>query len=574
MRSVTQLNERWFYLPADTPNRRPPRFRDKTWQEVELPHRPEEGFPGRYWYCKALQLERMPGERLYLRVDSPGANCRVFVGAYEIEKLRAGMVHMVELTQYHKRGRALMISFRFRGAEDKAVGGFPRGISLYSLPQSHFSFDSKGELGVSIATEFGENGSAKVKVSAAVQKPAEGQKISFAIGGPRVSVPVAVPAAEFAIPRPRLWSYGDPFLYTLRAILNHQDGTHLDTVDVPFGVRALKLTPNEALWNGVNMPLHGVLRHGGAFEAALEPEKEIALLRGLGADTITLTGTPEREAYYSACDAAGLRVFQTLGGLKGFKNRKDGLDAAKKLVFRLINRACIAGWAIDADGEDDSSLRALCELVRHADSRPIILLNRSLEELRGSGEQIGDGAAVCIQSKSDWDALDKLRAKKPKLILGVAQTKGIIDADFIKALSIRPWCGVFGAARLYEENNKAALLSAKNEPEDAYYLLRAAWSVSPAAKDGEGAAAKAHTPQSNLPPAPSFVRIAAADPAHPKRVTVYSNAAEVTLSVNGKKAGTQKGGGIFIFEGIKLKDGVANQLLATAGDATHARVFK
>ncbi|MDR3345531.1 MAG: hypothetical protein LBT21_08110 [Oscillospiraceae bacterium] len=589
MRSISPLNGRWFFLPGDTANHRPPRFRDKDWQEVNLPNAPEYGFPERYWYCKAVQIERMPDERIYLRVDCPAANCRLFVNGTELEKLRGGVTHTVELTGHHRRHKPMQLAFRFNGAlrfpeEDvqaaaalepklivgkvlSEVGGFPRGIELITVPISHFSFDAKGGSGVSVQTELLENGSAKVKVNAAVLLPTEGQKITFAIGGPRIAVPVSVPAAEFAIPRPRLWSPADPFLYSLRAILTHKDGTHLDTVDVSFGVRDLRLTGGGAVWNGLHVLTHGLTRKTPAIGAALPHEKELALLREMGVDTLILTGTPEDDAFFGLCDASALRVFQTLPGLNGFRNRKDGLDAAKKLIFRLMNHPCAAGWAISAEGENDGSIRALCELIRHANTgRPILLTDCELAALNDWDDFPADAAAVKLSAEDDLIELEKLHRKRPKLSLGLTLETIGTDIGFAEALrdlpQTHPWLSVFSAGQLYAGEDSAALLSQKNEPKDEYYLMRALWGNGQRSPEEVG----------TIPAFPPFVHIRALDKDNPHRVVVYSNAVSVNLTLNGKAVGMQNTLGIFVFNGISLIDG-ANQALAKAGELTHARVL-
>ncbi|MDR1410233.1 MAG: hypothetical protein LBJ12_08275 [Oscillospiraceae bacterium] len=609
MRSVAQLNERWFYLPGDTVDRRPPRFRDKHWQEVKLPHTPDDGFPARYWYCKTLRAERMPGERLYLRIDSPAANCRVFANGVELEKLRSGTVHTVELTRHHRPGKPLRLAFRFRGGsaqrtredsdlpEDVALddnmaqkfpkegtlyGGFPHGLTLISVPVSHFSFDAKGGCGVNIQTEMRENGAAKIKVNATVLLPTEGQKITFAIGGPRIAVPVSVPAAEFAIPRPRLWSPVDPFLYSLRAILTHQDGTHLDTVDVPFGVRDLRLTPEGVKWNGYPVPTRGLTRKTPVPGIALPPEKEFAILRELCVDTLILTGTPEQDAFFALCDSAALRVFQAVPPLKDYKNRKDGLDAAKKLLFRLMNHPCVIGWAISAEGESESSIRAMCELLRHADpSRPILLTDCEMAFVRDMSNFPADAASVTLQSKDDLKTLDRLRAEKPKLPLGISINTLGTDIGFAQAVrdipQTRPWLSVFSAGPIYKEGEACALLTQKHIPEDRYFLLKTIWAPSslppqPEEKSSEKGGAEGKAPATQTPVIPPFVHIRELEKDHRKRVVVYSNFPSVTLSVNGEKFRTLEAQGIFVFDGLELKEG-ANQILATAGDAANARTL-
>ncbi|MDR0883115.1 MAG: glycoside hydrolase family 2 protein [Oscillospiraceae bacterium] len=581
MRSVTQLNKNWYFLAGDTPDHRPPRFRDKAWQCVDLPHAPAEGFGQYYWYCKSVPLERMLGERVYLRLDCPGANLRLFVDGKQVEKLRAGQVHVVELTQYHRRRRPLLIALRFRGQAGALLGGLPRGVASILVPQSHFSFDAKGAQGIAVSTQLVEGGAAKVKVNASVLLPSDGQKVTFAIGGPHITVPVTAAGAEFAIPRPRLWTPEDPFLYSLRAILTHQDGTHLDTVDVPFGVRSLTLHPQEgAQWNGVSVPLRGVLRQTPAPGQALPFEKERALLFDIGANALVLTGTPESAAYYDQCDAAGLRVFQTLPRLSDYKERKDGLDAAKKLVFALLNHPSIAGWIVHA--QEESATRALCELVAHGDgTRPVLLQTNDAASLEAWGDLPAEGIVLPTVAKPDLPALDKGHATHPSRTLCLC-TDAADDEELWPALgqlevmpevlTDRPWLNLLAGARLYPHSaaDKGALLDEQNAPTDVYYLARALGGLKPEASEetSEGGDKKSAEP----PAVKLFVHVCAVNPKHKNTVVVFSNAPAVTLTVNGKKIGTAQGESVFGFEKVKLKAG-DNTVEAAYGETKHERVI-
>ncbi|MCL2022992.1 MAG: hypothetical protein FWG82_01290 [Oscillospiraceae bacterium] len=566
MRSVTNFNERWFYLAGDTRGGKPPRFRDSSWQEIELPHVPEEGFPPRYWYCKALRIERMTDERVYLQVENPEANCRLFVGGREVERLRANGVYTIDLTAYHRAGRPIQAAFRFKGNGDESIGGFQRKISVYVVPRSHFSFDSKGVGGIHVSSEMMDKGAVKVKTIAAVLNPEEGQKISFAIGGPNVSVPVNVPAAEFAIPRPRYWTPGDPFLYSLRAILTGRDRSHLDTVDVRFGVREFKLSSDGLLWNKTLVPTRGIVRKTPRHGKGLPWEKELPLIGELGVDTLLLTGAPETDEFYSRCDSVGLRCFQTLPGLRAYIERKDAMEAAKRIVYRLCNNPSVVGYVVEND-RDDSAVRSLCDLIRHADADRLIVLKGTLDEFMNMAEFPADIAAVSVTGQNDIVLLDKLREKKPKLPVALIQEDGVFDIPLAAVLRERPWLITLGAASLYHEDaEKKALLDNNNELEDNYFLLRSLWTPMKRPETDEG------EQHSQMPALPSFVRICAFDKDNPKRVVAYSNEPKVSLSLEGKEIAVLEGSGIFIFEDVKIKKG-SNQLLAIAGDATHARIL-
>lgn len=88
-----------------------------------------------------------------------------------------------------------------------------------------------------------------------------------------------------------LWSPGDPYLYTVTAILQRRNEAY-DELTVHSGVRSFSCDPQKGfILNGVPTPLRGVSRHqdrlykGNALTAE-EHYEDACIIKELGANTI------------------------------------------------------------------------------------------------------------------------------------------------------------------------------------------------------------------------------------------------------------------------------------------------
>lgn len=123
--------------------------------------------------------------------------------------------------------------------------------------------------------------------------------------------------AVFEIPQAKLWSDESPNLYTCRVTLLN-DGTNLDQLVEPFGIRSIECTPQKGLLvNGKPTKLRGACVHhdngvlGAATFAAAE-ERRVRILKEVGYNAIRSSHNPMSVAMLEACDRYGMYVIDEL----------------------------------------------------------------------------------------------------------------------------------------------------------------------------------------------------------------------------------------------------------------------
>ena len=123
---------------------------------------------------------------------------------------------------------------------------------------------------------------------------------------------------QMQIPNVRLWDIDDPYLYTAEVTVRHQDGRVADCVRQRFGVRQLEFSPDFGMkLNGRKVLLKGIANHHtlGALGAAAYPraiEKRLRLLKEFGFNHIRTSHNPYSESLLDLCDSLGILVVDEL----------------------------------------------------------------------------------------------------------------------------------------------------------------------------------------------------------------------------------------------------------------------
>ncbi len=125
-----------------------------------------------------------------------------------------------------------------------------------------------GAPAATVATRVALAGVGRVRLSARVLDPggssvAEGE-IALSLDGRSRQ-----PTLRFAVPRPHLWHFDDPALYTLELRLRDAHGSVLDARSDSFGIRSVEIR-DRGLWlNGERVRLTGVTRHEDSVQEGL-----------------------------------------------------------------------------------------------------------------------------------------------------------------------------------------------------------------------------------------------------------------------------------------------------------------
>ncbi|MCG5051570.1 MAG: hypothetical protein KA712_01295 [Myxococcales bacterium] len=159
---------------------------------------------------------------------------------------------------------------------------------------------------------------------------------------------------------PRLWSPGDPALYTAVTTLR-QGGRVVDRQKTRFGIRSIEFDEAKGfLLNGTPLLLKGANVHhdNGALGAAAYDRAErrkIELLKASGFNAVRLSHNPPSQALLDACDELGLLViaefFDYWDRPKSAKSHHDAFAATweadvTSMIRRDRNHPSIILWSV------------------------------------------------------------------------------------------------------------------------------------------------------------------------------------------------------------------------------------
>lgn len=123
------------------------------------------------------------------------------------------------------------------------------------------------------------------------------------------------------LPNPHLWSPDSPYLYRVSTSI-WRDGQMVDAVDTSLGIRFMDHDPvNGFTLNGRPINLHGVNRrqdYGFLGDAVPEQitEKDIRLIKEMGANFIRTSHYPQDPVVLDACDRYGILVWEEVPNIK------------------------------------------------------------------------------------------------------------------------------------------------------------------------------------------------------------------------------------------------------------------
>ena len=237
-------------------------------------------------------------------------------------------------------------------------GGIYRDVEFLIVPKVHFDLDHYGGQGVMVSaqvqdkkgllhvrayTNVKDMESAGLKICYEL-KDADGNTAGCGEGGDTV----------IEIPDAHLWNgIKDPYLYRLTAQIR-QGETVLDEICIPCGIRTFSIDPDTGFFlNGVSYPLRGVSRHqdykgcGNAISYE-QMEKDMELIREVGANTIRLAHYQHDQHFYDLCDKYGMVVWAEIPYISEHmpEGRENTFFQMKELIVQNFNHPCIVTWGL------------------------------------------------------------------------------------------------------------------------------------------------------------------------------------------------------------------------------------
>jgi len=198
-------------------------------------------------------------------------------------------------------------------------------------------------------------------------------------------------ATGTVVQNPRLWSPDSPDLYIVKCYLVHgaaKEPQVADEYDVAAGVRRAGVTEGHLQINGNRLQIKGVCWYEdapgrGSAMTDEEREKDVALIKTLGANLIRFMGHPPHPYMLNLCDRYGilamedLPLVQTPGAVLASDAFADLAAATlREMVLRDRNHPSVLAWGLGDEIEAAHPaarpfMQSLVRLARTLDTRPV-----------------------------------------------------------------------------------------------------------------------------------------------------------------------------------------------------------
>lgn len=198
-------------------------------------------------------------------------------------------------------------------------------------------------------------------------------------------------AAEISLPLPKLWTPETPELYIVKCFIVRMRGKEydvLDEYDVAAGVRKVAIAGGKIMLNGKRLVVKGTTWYEDhpAWGSAMtyeSREKDIVLVKNLGANLIRFAGHPPHPYMLNLCDRYGLLALeelplvQTPGPVMGTDQYADLASAElRAMIIRDRNHPSVLAWGLGDEFEATHPaarpfVESLVRLARGLDTRPL-----------------------------------------------------------------------------------------------------------------------------------------------------------------------------------------------------------
>ncbi|MBN1397405.1 MAG: hypothetical protein JXA06_05165 [Bacteroidetes bacterium] len=196
---------------------------------------------------------------------------------------------------------------------------------------------------------------------------------------------------DLTINTPKLWSPETPEFYILKTNIVTIEGKRKTIVDqycLNIGFSSMLIEGNGLVINGKKTALKGVVWHeeSPAYGASLsyeQMEKDIVLIKSLGANAVRFAFHPPHPYMLNLCSRYGLAVFEEMpvwnvpADILNRDSYKSLADAQmREMIERDSHFPAVAAWGIgdqfdSADDEASGFIKEMSGLARESDSRPV-----------------------------------------------------------------------------------------------------------------------------------------------------------------------------------------------------------
>lgn len=365
MRKIIKFNKDWTFTSQknneieriDIPH---------TWNAIDGVDGGDNYYRGIGTYKKSFSTPNFNKEKedIYLEFLGVNSSAEVFINNQSVTVHHGGYsTFRINITEHLAETNELKVEVD-NGVNDEVYpqkadftfyGGIYRDINLIIVNKKHFDLSRYGGPAIKVTPHIdGKNGKIEVETFTKVS----GGQINITLRDTQGNV-VASHSSEsklvvLNIKDVHLWKgTEDPYLYIAEAQLI-VDGEVTDKISTRFGVRSFRVDSKKGFFlNGKSYPLNGVSRHQDreGFGNAITKEhhdRDMELIREVGANSIRLAHYQHDQYFYDLCDEYGMVVWAEIPYIsEHLTNGNDNtISQMKELIIQNYNHPSIVTWGI------------------------------------------------------------------------------------------------------------------------------------------------------------------------------------------------------------------------------------
>lgn len=362
MRTIQKITKDWTFIYHD--NTRTVLDLPHTWNAVDGQDGGNDYWRGTCCYEKKFKKPEFDAEKelVYLQFHGVNASARVILNGKEVCTHDGGYsTFRGDVTGLLEAENEMLVyvdnSVNTKVYPQKAdftfYGGIYRDVEFLTVSKAHFDLDYFGGTGMKVTPEV-EGKDAKILVETWNNTENGEVKVTLFDAERNIVAEGNGEKTTLHVTDVHLWNgVNDPYLYSVHAQL-WVDGELADEIETSCGVRYFHFDPDRGFFlNGKPYNLHGVSRHqdfkgiGNAITKE-HHDRDMELIREVGANTIRLAHYQHDQYFYDLCDRYGMIVWAEIPYIS--EHLADGnentISQMKELIVQNYNHPCIVTWGL------------------------------------------------------------------------------------------------------------------------------------------------------------------------------------------------------------------------------------
>jgi len=385
------LTENWRFQKGDETNAITAEFADAGWQKLSLPHCwgwdeaqvTKNYYRGPGWYRRVFDVKQEEGKRYFLRFEAAATVADVYLNGQKLGQHRGGFgAFCFEITEALNANGQNILAVRVSNAPEPDIaplsgdfcvfGGLYRPVQLLVTDAVCLTPLDHASPGVAWLQSMVSAKDATIDVTAQVSNGSKSAadrtltvklldttgKVVASESRPVHIEPGITPPfrLQLKVSHPHLWNgLTDPYLYRAVAELSDK-GTVRDTVEQRLGLRSYYIDPDKGFFlNGKPYRIRGVCRHQDVWNQGwalsnTDHERDLKLIREMGANAIRCAHYQQSDYFYSLCDQAGVLVWAEIPWVNDITPGEAFAETTRgqllDLIRQNVNHPSIFVWGL------------------------------------------------------------------------------------------------------------------------------------------------------------------------------------------------------------------------------------